>query len=133
MSPTCARCQQHAALGPPRRGAFTYDPAAPTPTVGGRRVAPDGGARDNAPREERPDVLTFTTEPFGQPTEIHGTPKLSVRLTSDNPHADLHARLCVVDADGGSSSRADRSPNTTGTWALAKPPRRERRRRRRHT
>ncbi|WP_052744229.1 CocE/NonD family hydrolase [Streptomyces odonnellii] len=96
-----------AADGDTGSSTFTYDPADPTPTVGGRRVAPDGGARDNAPREQRSDVLTFTTEPFGQPTEIHGNPNLSIKLTSDNPHADLHARLCVVDADGTSTNFSD--------------------------
>ncbi|QUQ64443.1 CocE/NonD family hydrolase [Kutzneria sp. CA-103260] len=86
---------------------FTYDPADPTPTVGGRRVAPDGGARDNAPREQRRDVLTFTTAPFERPVEIHGNPTLSVGFTLDSPHADLHARLCVVDTDGTSINFSD--------------------------
>ncbi|MFE2597353.1 CocE/NonD family hydrolase [Streptomyces sp. NPDC059396] len=86
---------------------FTYDPADPTPTVGGRRVSPDGGPRDNTAREQRRDVLTFTTAAFGRPVEIHGSPTLSVGLTSDNPHADLHARLCVVDADGTSVNFSD--------------------------
>ncbi|MGW6745546.1 CocE/NonD family hydrolase [Streptomyces sp. NPDC055025] len=86
---------------------FTYDPADPTPAVGGRRVSPEGGPRDNTAREQRRDVLTFTTEAFGRPVEIHGSPTLSVGLTSDNPYADLHARLCVVDADGTSVNFSD--------------------------
>ncbi|MCE0763506.1 CocE/NonD family hydrolase [Pseudonocardia kujensis] len=86
---------------------FTYDPADPTPTVGGRRVAPDGGARDNAPREERDDVLVFTTDPLPEAVEIHGNPKLTVGLSSNNAHADLHARLCVVDQNGRSTNFSD--------------------------
>ncbi|SDK61800.1 CocE/NonD family hydrolase [Nonomuraea jiangxiensis] len=86
---------------------FTYDPNDPTPALGGRRVGPNGGPQDNAAREQRRDVLTFTTAAFDRPIEIHGSPTLSVGLTSNNPHADLHARLCVVDADGISVNFSD--------------------------
>jgi predicted acyl esterase len=40
--------------------AFTYDPTDPTPTVGGRLLAPTGGYRDDGALAERRDVLAFT-------------------------------------------------------------------------
>ncbi|MFJ2645306.1 CocE/NonD family hydrolase [Streptomyces sp. NPDC087420] len=91
----------------PSTSTFTYDPADPTPTVGGRRVAPDGGAGDNTAREQRDDVMTFSTAPLQHPLEITGTPTLILGLRSDHAHADLHARLCVVDESGGSVNVSD--------------------------
>src|SRR5690606_29221970 len=42
--------------------AYRYDPADPTPSVGGAIFAFTGaGAVDNAPLEQRPDVLTYTS------------------------------------------------------------------------
>jgi putative CocE/NonD family hydrolase len=41
---------------------FIYDPADPTPAVGGRVINPAiGGYRDNRELEKRDDVLTFTS------------------------------------------------------------------------
>ena len=39
---------------------FTYNPVHPTPTIGGRLLAPEGGYRRDAKLAERPDVLCFT-------------------------------------------------------------------------
>ncbi len=39
---------------------FTYDPADPTPTVGGRLLAINGGYRDDTALARRADVLAFT-------------------------------------------------------------------------
>ena len=54
---------------------FTYDPADPTPAVGGRIINPAlGGYRDNRKLEERADVLTFTSPPLTEPLEVIGEP-----------------------------------------------------------
>ena len=42
---------------------FTYHPADPTPTVGGRLLSPEGGYRDDTRLGWRADVLTFTGDP----------------------------------------------------------------------
>ena len=39
---------------------FTYYPADPTPTIGGRLLSPDGGYRNDTRLAQRADVLTFT-------------------------------------------------------------------------
>ena len=40
--------------------SFTYNPADPTPTIGGRLLSPEGGYRNDTRLAQRPDVLTFT-------------------------------------------------------------------------
>jgi putative CocE/NonD family hydrolase len=80
---------------------FTYDPADPTPTVGGRLLE-RGGYRDQKKLEVRADVLTFTGPLLLQPLEVVGVPVVELAHTTDNPHADLFVRLCEVDARGRS-------------------------------
>jgi putative CocE/NonD family hydrolase len=97
---------------------FRYDPADPTPAVGGRLMAPSGGARDNRKLEVRADVLTFTTAPLTASVEVHGRPVVQVHLASDNANADLFARVCDVDPAGRSVNVTDRivrctEPDTT--------------------
>jgi len=86
---------------------FRYDPADPTPTVGGAIMAPDAGARDNRPVERRPDVLVFSSEPLDQPVEIIGEVAAELSVTRDNPHADLFVRLCDVGPRGRSVNVCD--------------------------
>jgi putative CocE/NonD family hydrolase len=53
---------------------YRYDPADPTPAVGGARMTmtrADGRA-DNTALEARPDVLTYTTSPLTAHTEVVG-------------------------------------------------------------
>ena len=87
---------------------FRYDPADPTPSVGGRLMAPSGGARDNRKLEARTDVLTFTTAPLTESVEVHGRPVVELHLASDNANADLFARVCDVDPAGRSTNVTDR-------------------------
>lgn len=88
--------------------SFRYDPADPTPSVGGRVMSVRAGSRDNARLEARADVLTFTTPPLAGPVEVLGAPIAEVRVSSDNPHIDLFARLCDVDRKGRSRNVTDR-------------------------
>ncbi|MFF7314660.1 CocE/NonD family hydrolase [Streptomyces sp. NPDC008137] len=79
---------------------YVYDPANPTPTLGGPLLSLDGGSKDNAKLESRSDVLTFTTDPLTTPLEIMGTPVVELAHTRSNPHADVFVRLCDVDSKG---------------------------------
>jgi hypothetical protein len=81
---------------------FRYDPADPTPAVGGRHMSSGAGARDNRSLESRPDVLTFTAEPLDSALEVVGAPRLTLTFETDNPHADVFVRLCDVDPRGRS-------------------------------
>jgi putative CocE/NonD family hydrolase len=94
---------------PPTDGsvAFTYDPADPTPAVGGRVLARAAGVRDNRALESRPDVRTFTGEPLAADLEVVGVPAVELVHRSDNPHADLFVRICDVDPKGRSRNLSD--------------------------
>jgi uncharacterized protein len=87
---------------------FRYDPADPTPSVGGRLMAASAGSKDNTELEQRADVLTFTGPPLrNAPLNVLGTPVVELFVESDNPHADLFVRLCDVDERGRSFNLTD--------------------------
>ncbi len=97
--------QQPNAAGP--SSSFYYDPADPTPTVGGRLLTVDAGVKDNRELEARPDVLTFTTAPLTSDLEITGVPVAELFHSRDNQFADLFVRLCDVDPAGESRNFSD--------------------------
>ncbi|QYX75716.1 CocE/NonD family hydrolase [Streptomyces akebiae] len=86
---------------------YVYDPANPTPTLGGPLLTLDGGSKDNAKLESRSDVLTFTTDPLTAPLEIMGAPVVELAHSRSNPYADVFVRLCDVDLEGVSRNFAE--------------------------
>lgn len=84
------------------RSAFTFDPADPTPTIGGRLLAPEGGYRVDNRLAERADVLAFTTEPLAEDWYLEGPPVLELAHAADNPNVDLFVRISEVDSKGRS-------------------------------
>jgi uncharacterized protein len=81
---------------------FCYDPADPTPTLGGRLLSDRAGVLDDRPLEAREDVVVFTSEPLAGDVEVVGRPAVELDHASGNPHADVFARLCDVDPRGRS-------------------------------
>jgi len=93
---------------PGKRG-YTYDPADPTPNVGGAVFAFTGaGPRDNRPLEARKDVLVFSTPPLEHDLTIVGAPEITLFVHSDCAHTDFFARLCDVSRTGRSTNICDR-------------------------
>jgi len=86
--------------------SFRYDPADPTPSVGGATLSMTAGVRDNRPVEQRPDVLVFSSAPLDEPVEVIGDVTAELNVTRDNPNADLFVRLCDVDPPGDARSRS---------------------------
>ena len=86
------------------RAAFTYDPADPTPTIGGRLLAQGGGYADDRELANRADVATFTGPVLTAPLEVLGIPVMILAHASDNPHADLYVRVSEVGPDGRSQN-----------------------------
>ncbi|MGD9620460.1 MAG: CocE/NonD family hydrolase [Mycolicibacterium sp.] len=86
---------------------FIYNPADPTPTVGGRLLSPVGGYREDSALARRADVLTFTGDPL--PTDLHvvGTPVLELSHSCTNPNNDLFVRISEVGPDGRSGNVSD--------------------------
>jgi putative CocE/NonD family hydrolase len=98
---------------PPTAGSFAdsigfrYDPADPTPTIGGRLLSPDGGYRDDTVLAARSDVVSFTTDPLIDDLYVHGNPVAELAHSSDNPHVDVFVRISEVDAKGRSRNVSD--------------------------
>jgi putative CocE/NonD family hydrolase len=90
---------------PPAR--FRYDPADPTPTVGGALLSVSAGTRDNRAIEQRLDVLVFSSEALDQPVEVIGDVIAELAVTRDNAYADVFVRLCDVDPRGRSRNVCD--------------------------
>jgi uncharacterized protein len=89
--------------GPDR---YDYDPADPTPAVGGTSIM-SCGPRDNRALEQRPDVLTYTSEPVTVPLVITGPVSAELFVGSSRPHTDFFTRLCDVDPAGKSVNITD--------------------------
>ncbi|MGV0813784.1 CocE/NonD family hydrolase [Mycolicibacterium boenickei] len=87
--------------------AFTYHPANPTPTVGGRLLAATGGYRDDTRLARRSDVLTFTGDPLPADLYLAGNPVVELAHSCDNPHHDIFVRISEVDAKGRSRNVSD--------------------------
>lgn len=86
---------------------FTYDPADPTPTIGGRLLSPDSGRRRDDALAARADVLVFTGPELAEDLEVHGAPVVELDHRSDNPHFDVFVRISEVDAKGRSRNITD--------------------------
>ncbi|BBY79067.1 CocE/NonD family hydrolase [Mycolicibacterium pulveris] len=86
---------------------FTYDSADPTPTVGGRLLAPQGGYRRDDSLARRPDVVSFTGDRLPADLYVVGTPVVELAHSCDNPHNDLFVRISEVDAKGTSRNVSD--------------------------
>jgi uncharacterized protein len=84
--------------GKPTR--YVYDPADPTPAVGGPALSPRCGPVDNRAHERRGDVVTFDSQVLAEPLEVLGEPSATIALRSDRPTTDLFVRLCDVHPDG---------------------------------
>jgi putative CocE/NonD family hydrolase len=87
---------------------YRYDPADPTPAVGGALLAFKGaGPQDNRPLEARSDVLCYTSRPVERGLEIIGPVRLELFIRSSLAHTDFFGRLCDVSADGRSTNICD--------------------------
>lgn len=86
---------------------YRYDPAEPTPAVGGPVLLTRNPVLDNRALEERADVLTFTSDRFTEPLTVMGPVRAEVFARSSLPHFDVFVRLCDVDTDGVSRNVCD--------------------------
>lgn len=98
---------RQAATDPVPLTTFRYDPADPTPSVGGPLLSRGAGPRDNGALEARADVLTFTGPPLTEPVDVLGPVTARLGISTDTGHADVFARLCDVDVAGRSVNVCD--------------------------
>lgn len=94
---------------------YRYDPADPTPALGGVRLSPGAAGRvDNASLEARSDVLTYTSTVLEEDVEVIGEVEAEIWFRSSGPHADVFVRLCDVDEKGRSANLCDGLVSLTG-------------------
>jgi hypothetical protein len=82
---------------------FVYDPADPTPTVGGRVLYVGGlamGPIDQRPLEHRSDVLCYTGPETDEAFDILGPVRARLHVASSAPDTDFVAKLIDVAPDG---------------------------------
>src|SRR5690606_22029202 len=89
---------------------YVYDPASPTPTLGGATLIHPLfglGAKDHRPIEARDDVLVYTSDPLSQDMEVTGPVTVQLWACSDARDTDFVARLVDVYPDGFAHNLTD--------------------------
>ncbi|WP_394551745.1 CocE/NonD family hydrolase [Agromyces sp. MMS24-JH15] len=86
---------------------YTYDPASPTPAVGGPSLNPDTEPVDNAAHERRADVAVFRSGALASPVTVAGEPVARIRVRSSAPSFDVFVRITDVHPDGRSMTVCD--------------------------
>lgn len=86
---------------------YRYDPADPTPSLGGPVLLAREPVLDNRPLEARADVLTYTSDPLPAVTEAIGPVQVELWVRSNSPYFDVFARVCDVDPAGVSRNVCD--------------------------
>lgn len=87
--------------------SFDYDPADPTPAVGGPLLQKPGEQVDQRPVEARPDVLLFTGPALEKDLDVVGPVSARVFVRPSLDHADVYVRVCDVDERGVSRNVVD--------------------------
>jgi hypothetical protein len=94
-----------------QRDTYTYDPADPTPTIGGPLCCgappPGNGPQDQRPAEARSDVLVFTTPAFTQDMEVTGPIGADLYVSSSAVDTDFTAKLVDVWPNGFAQNLTD--------------------------
>jgi putative CocE/NonD family hydrolase len=90
--------------GPDR---YRYDPADPTPAVGGTSLSANAGARDNRELEKRADVLCYTSPVLKDDLEVIGPVSAELFVSSSLEYTDFSVRLCDVAPGGRSTNVCD--------------------------
>lgn len=86
---------------------YVYDPAHPTPSMGGPVLLEPNAVVDNRPLEARPDVLTFSTRPLPDTVEAIGPVRVELSIRASRPYFDVFARVCDVEPAGVSRNVTD--------------------------
>ncbi|MBX5440022.1 MAG: CocE/NonD family hydrolase [Solirubrobacteraceae bacterium] len=99
------------AEAPPPAGAapdrYRYDPAQPTPALGGPVLLARQPVVDNRPLEARDDVLVYTSDPLERDVVAMGPVGATIHLRSTREHTDAFVRVCDVLPSGPSLNVCD--------------------------
>lgn len=87
---------------------YRYDPDDPTPSVGGASLdSTRAGPRNQKRREDRADVLTYTSHPLRREVTVVGSVTAHLHLASSLGNTDFVVRLCDVSPKGKSVNVSD--------------------------
>jgi hypothetical protein len=86
---------------------YRYDPANPTPTVGGSSLSQNSGPRDNRTVEARDDMLVYTSPGLDRDMEVIGAVRAELYVKSSLERTDFFVRLCDVGPKGKSINISD--------------------------
>jgi putative CocE/NonD family hydrolase len=86
---------------------YRYDPANPTPSLGGPVLLAREPVLDNRALEARDDVLTYTGAPLRETVEALGPVRVELYVRASSPYFDLFARVCDVDTADASWNVCD--------------------------
>ncbi|WP_182887228.1 CocE/NonD family hydrolase [Microbispora sp. H10885] len=100
LQPGSALSTANPAGGEPDR--YRYDPAHPTPVIGGPVLIGNSEPRDNRRLEARRDVLVYTSAPLGRDTEMIGPVRAELFVRTGREHTDFVVRVCDVHPGGAS-------------------------------
>lgn len=87
--------------------SFRFDPADPTPTVGGRLLSRNAGYRDDTALADRSDVLCFTSAAIDGDLTVCGTPVAELDLVCETPCFDVFIRVSEIGPSGRSRNVSD--------------------------
>jgi uncharacterized protein len=105
---------------------YTYNPADPVPTIGGKNLFSPAGPYDQRSVQNRSDVLVFTSPVLEQPYEATGPVTARLFVSSDCPDTDFTVKLTDVYPDGRSMLITDgvlrmRNRNGQDHWDFMQP------------
>ena len=92
----------------PQPRSYSYDPADPSPSIGGASLNfRTSGSRNQHARETRTDVLTYTSTSLARDLTVIGPLSAVLHLKSDTEHFDVFVRLCDVTPYSRSTNVSD--------------------------
>ncbi|MEV0341798.1 CocE/NonD family hydrolase [Nocardia sp. NPDC050713] len=98
--------------------SFVFDPARPTPTIGGNLISA-GGYQDDTAYAEREDVLVYDSAPLGADLRLLGAPSVLLEHITERCDADVFIRVSDVDPKGRSRNVTETYQRRSGVGALA--------------
>ncbi len=92
----------------PTPDRYRYDPADPTPALGGAALNwRSAGPKDQRSREARYDVLTYTSDVLTEDLTVMGPVSADLWVRSTLGNTDFFVRLCAVSPRGRSTNLSD--------------------------
>lgn len=80
--------------------SFVYNPADPTPSVGGPSLSNRAGHGDMSTLAARTDVLSYTSDTVEQAVDLVGPVSVELAVSADRSDHDLFVCLCEIGTNG---------------------------------